>query len=101
MKWEDICSRCGLCCHEKVIHPDALVIDLSQPCRFYDGKWHECTVYRDRFSSEPRCCKVSPLMAAFGRSLPDSCAYVEWARRHHLRFRRPKELVLSSSSDAP
>ena len=25
MRWEDICSRCGLCCHEKTIYPDEVL----------------------------------------------------------------------------
>ncbi len=95
MKWEDICTRCGLCCHEKVIHPDALVIDTSQPCAFYDEETHSCTVYSERFAKCPRCEKVTPLMAAFGRSLPESCGYIVWAKRHHIRFRKAVENVIA------
>ena len=98
MKWEDICSRCGLCCHEKVIFPEALVIDLSMHCEFYDESTHSCTVYSNRFSECSRCEKVTPLKAMFSPSLPESCAYAEWARRHHIRFVRKRELVLADST---
>ncbi len=98
MKWEDICSRCGLCCHEKVIFPEALVIDLSAPCEFYDEKSHSCTVYEHRFESCSRCEKVTPFMAAFGSSLPESCAYVKWAAAHHIRFAKKRELVLAEGA---
>lgn len=96
MKWEDICSRCGLCCHEKTIYPDALEIALDAPCEFYDEETHSCRVYKSRFSRCSRCEKVTPFKAAFSRSLPDTCAYAEWARRHHIRFRKRQELILSS-----
>ena len=96
MKWEDICSRCGLCCHEKTIYPDMLEIDLSSPCTYYDGSRHLCTVYDERFKVCRRCEKVTPLKAVLSRSLPDSCAYVEWARAHHIRLRRRREMVISS-----
>ncbi len=100
MKWEDICSRCGLCCHEKVIYPDALVIDLSMPCEFYDSDNSGCSVYHERFSCCSRCEKVTPLKAMFSRSLPDSCSYVQWAKRHHIRFRRPSELIINTQLDS-
>ncbi len=102
MKWDDICSRCGLCCHEKTIYPDVLEIDLSEPCSFYDGNTHLCTVYEDRFRKCPRCERVTPLKAAFSRSLPPSCAYIRWAERHHIRFCRPLGMVLADTlSDRP
>ncbi len=37
-KWESKCSRCGLCCHEKVVSGNTLVIDLDSRCEFYDPK---------------------------------------------------------------
>ncbi len=96
MKWEDICTRCGLCCHEKVVLPDCLLIDMDAACSFYDRETGLCTVYEDRFNACPRCLKVTPLRAMAADYLPPSCAYVRWAERHHLRFARKREMVIKS-----
>lgn len=95
MKWEDICSRCGLCCHEKTVYPDAIEIDLSSPCQYFDENTKLCKVYKDRFTYCSRCEKVTPAMAAFDTSLPETCSYIEWARRHHIRFRKRREMIIS------
>ena len=94
MKWEDICRRCTLCCHERTVYPDRMEVSLSSPCPFLSTDTGLCRVYDHRFSACPECSKVTFFTAAFGSSLPSSCAYVEWARRHHLRFGRDLELVL-------
>ena len=96
MKWEDMCSRCGLCCHEKCVYKGFLLIDSEKTCAFFDKKTSLCTVYESRFSKCPRCRKVTPLMAITAPYLPPSCAYVQWAKRHRIRFRRDMEMVLAS-----
>ena len=98
MNWEEICSRCGLCCHEKTIYPDYLEIDLSSPCEYYDSENHLCTVYSSRFQICSRCEKVTPLKAMLSSSLPSSCAYVAWAEHHHIRLIRKRETVLVEST---
>jgi len=95
-EWEALCSNCGLCCHEKVVSGDFLLIDTSAPCSFYDAKSKRCKVYSERFEKCSRCRKVTPFKAAFADYLPSSCAYVCWAKSHHLRFRREKEVVIGS-----
>ncbi len=95
MNWEAICSRCGLCCHERTVYPDIVEIDLSSPCEFLDKETGLCKVYSNRFAECSRCCKVTPLAAMFSRALPESCSYVEWARKHHIRFRRRREMTIS------
>ena len=97
MKWEDICSNCGLCCHEKAVSKDFLII-FESVCDFYDEKNKRCSVYDERFDKCDRCLKITPLRAAFASYLPSSCAYVLWAKRHHIRFRKDKEVVLSSDA---
>lgn len=96
MSWEDICLRCGLCCHEKVIKDDSLII-LDESCEFYDKDTGLCKVYSQRFKKCPRCMKVSPFRAAFSPYLPPTCAYVAWAYRHHVRFARKREMLISSN----
>jgi|LSQX01.3.fsa_nt_gb hypothetical protein len=85
-KWEKKCTHCGICCHEKVILGDEVLVDCQTPCEFYDQKKHRCNIYVQRLEINPRCLKVTVLRAMFARYLPDECAYVQWARQHHLRF---------------
>jgi len=92
--WEDICSRCGLCCHEKVILDDSVVISLAEPCKFYDGEKRECSVYKDRLKECKRCVKVTPLRAMMAPYMPDECNYVRLMRKWHLRFAKRRETVV-------
>lgn len=93
--WEDICERCSLCCYEKTVWDDALVVDLSQPCEFLDTETHLCTVYDHRFKACLRCRRVHPFRAMFSNALPPTCGYVKWAEKFHLRFPEEQELVIT------
>ena len=94
--WEDICNNCGLCCHEKVVLPKALIIDIDKCCEFYDKDEHRCSAYEKRFKVCTRCRKVTPFMAMFSPSLPEVCGYVQFMRRLRLRFVPKREFVLSN-----
>lgn len=84
--WEDICTGCGLCCHDKVkIAPRSYVLYMNSRCPFLTGG-NKCRVYADRFRKCPSCRKMTLLRAMFAQWLPPSCSYVRWAERHHLRF---------------
>jgi uncharacterized cysteine cluster protein YcgN (CxxCxxCC family) len=85
-QWEDKCTRCGLCCHEKVIYGRTVVYDLDSYCEYYDPKTHQCTIYFERLERQARCRQVTRFSAMFASYLPESCAYVQWARSHHIRF---------------
>lgn len=95
-KWEDICLRCGLCCHEKVVTPEFLLIDSCTACEYLDTASNSCSVYKERFSICNRCQKVGLAKAMFSPALPSTCGYVLWARRHHIRFAKTRETVLES-----
>jgi uncharacterized cysteine cluster protein YcgN (CxxCxxCC family) len=103
-KWEDMCHRCGLCCHEKVIIGDSVIYDLDTYCEYYDPTTRQCKVYFERLEAQARCRRVNRFRAMFAPYLPESCAYVQWARSHKIRF-APKRHIrfargeLSSSSD--
>ncbi len=92
-KWEEMCERCGLCCHEKLIYDDEIVFDLSSACEYLDKETNLCTVYEDRFKVCKRCNKVNLFRAMFAPYLPLSCAYVRWAKEHHIRFAKEKPEV--------
>lgn len=98
MKWEDICSRCGLCCHEKIVDGDFLIIG-EETCPFFDADTRLCRVYGHRFETCPRCMKVNLFRACFARYLPSSCAYVRWARARHIRLVRERTVILSYGKD--
>ena len=42
--WEDICSRCGLCCMNKAVTKDFLILDTSYPCEHLDMETKLCKV---------------------------------------------------------
>ena len=80
-RWEDICERCTLCCHEREVDADGnLAVDWGAPCAFLDEGTHACTVYDRRFAACPRCRKIGLRAALFDASLPPSCAYVRTFR---------------------
>ena len=84
--WEDKCLRCGLCCHEKTITGNTVVYDLDSYCEHYDPKTHQCNIYFEQLEKELRCRRVTRFKAMFASYLPESCAYVQWAKQRHLRF---------------
>jgi uncharacterized cysteine cluster protein YcgN (CxxCxxCC family) len=97
--WEAKCNRCGLCCHEKVIIGRSVVYDLDSYCEHYDPKTHQCNIYFERLEAESRCRRVSRFAAMFASYLPESCAYVQWARSKHLRFALRRHIQYSRSGD--
>ena len=101
VKWENKCSRCGLCCHEKVVSGNTLVIDLDSWCEFYDPKSKQCTVYAKRFVECERCRKMTVWRAMFASYIPETCAYAEWARKGHIRFDRKRYLRLIHTKTCP
>lgn len=91
--WEDICSRCGLCCMNKAVTKDFLILDTSYPCEHLDMETKLCKVYDTRFKECSRCRKVTPFMAAFSPVLPSACAYVRLFSKYHIRFSRKETLL--------
>ncbi len=95
-KWETICSRCGLCCHEKVVFPEVLILDPERACEFYDKSTHLCSIYDNRFKKCNRCEKVGIFKVMFSPALPPTCAYVKKFEKLHLRFAHKREFVFSN-----
>lgn len=94
--WEDICLKCGLCCHSKwKTGPRTYVLDLSQPCPHLEKPENTCGIYLARFKAKCGCRKMTLLRAMTAPWLPPSCAYVAWAKRHHIRLVRDREWVYS------
>src|SRR5690554_4887260 len=84
--WENTCTRCGLCCHEKIISGRSVVYDLDSHCEHYDPKTRQCTIYFQRLEKASRCKRITRFRAMFASYLPESCAYVQWAKSRHIRF---------------
>ena len=106
--WEKKCFQCGLCCHEKVIVGKDVIYNLDAYCEYYDPKTHQCTIYLERLERNARCRRVTRFKAMFAYYLPDTCAYVQWARLHHIRFAPRRHiryargnLGASDDADAP
>ncbi len=87
-RWEELCARCGLCCYEKTLETNRLMYHLDAPCRCLDEQTMTCRIYTERFRENRDCRKMTILKAMFASYLPDSCGYVQWARRHRIRFAR-------------
>lgn len=84
MKWEDICSKCGLCCYQKIIQKGCVEIDLSSPCQYLDIKTNRCTIYEERFKLEKNCKKVNLFRVIFSPYIPPTCSYLK--KFHYLRL---------------
>ena len=91
--WDHICARCGTCCHEKTISGPEVIYDMRAPCKYLDPDSRSCTVYPERLHKDVRCRRVGPLRAMTASYLPPTCAYVMWARRHHIRFALKKRFT--------
>ena len=98
MSWDDICSKCGLCCREKAIDGKYLIF-FDSYCQFYNSSSGLCSVYNERFKKCKACRKVNIFRAAFASYLPPTCSYVIWAKKHHIRFAFSKEVVLAQSNE--
>ena len=80
-RWDELCARCGLCCYARtVLPPDEVIVELSAPCKYLDGDTHLCSVYENRFRTNPRCRRIHLGKVLFNRSMPPGCAYVRTFR---------------------
>lgn len=73
-EWEAICDGCGLCC---------AFIDSKYCCPSLNVKTRKCIDYKNRLSKE-MCQQLRPdtiLPLHKQGVLPDSCAYVAWAKK--------------------
>ncbi|MCC8109144.1 MAG: hypothetical protein LIQ30_08905 [Planctomycetes bacterium] len=83
--YENLCTRCGVCCHQKVRFGDVVVI-TDVPCEFLDTETNLCTVYPDRFAKQPLCSSAATSVTL--QSLPADCPYV----RNVVGYRAPVRL---------
>ncbi|MFA5468270.1 MAG: hypothetical protein WC224_04340 [Sphaerochaetaceae bacterium] len=97
-KWEQKCNRCGLCCHEKVIVGNQIIYNLDEYCQYYDVKTHQCTIYLERLEKNARCKRITRFRAMFAAYLPETCAYVQWAKSHRIRFAPNRQIRYARSS---
>ncbi len=95
--WENICEGCGRCCHDKVrVGRRSYILDLDHKCRYLNDE-DRCSIYNSRFAINRECKKMTLFRAMFASWIPSSCAYVRWARSHHIRFCSHVEWICSHS----
>jgi hypothetical protein len=82
---EDLCRRCGACCHEKVVLGEEIYL-TDVPCRHLDPETNLCRIYRSRLDRNRRCLSVAEGIAR--RAFPADCPYV----RHLADYRPPVRL---------
>jgi len=70
---EDLCRKCGLCCHAKVIVGDDVFV-LSEHCPYLDPATNLCTIYEHRHELNPQCLTVEQGIRF--RAFPADCPYV-------------------------
>lgn len=71
---EDLCRRCGHCCHAKVIADDE-VYYTDLPCPYLDLDTRLCTIYEKRHELNADCLTVAEGIAL--RVFPADCPYVK------------------------
>jgi uncharacterized protein len=74
-EWEQICTRCGLCCFEKIENEKGAIFFTRTPCRYLDIITRECRIYENRFAINPECVKLTPALLREIRWLHDDCGY--------------------------
>lgn len=72
--WENLCRRCGHCCHEKIEY-EGEVYYTESPCEMLDPASGLCRVYPDRQRARPGCVPLTPELLQRGL-LPADCPYV-------------------------
>lgn len=73
---EDLCTNCGLCCHNKVIFPNGdCVVHPTLTCEFL-GPDRRCTVYSRRFLKCDTCLNRDEMVAK-DFVLPEGCPYTK------------------------
>jgi uncharacterized protein len=82
VRWEGLCTHCGLCCYEKDVRGSKVYTDYRRPCIHLNTITKECAVYERRFAMCPQCKRMTIPHALFVRWLPESCGYVQ-----HYRYR--------------
>jgi uncharacterized protein len=73
MNKEDICRKCGKCCHKKT-WKDGKIILLQTHCQHLDPETNLCTIYQDRFKLY-NCLTIE--QAIINKALPKDCPYVK------------------------
>ena len=96
--WDSHCQQCGLCCYVKTRTQHQVVYFLDAPCEFLDAGTQLCRVYHARFRENPDCRKMTLWKAMWAAYLPETCGYVQWARRHRIRFARRLPTVYRNGS---
>lgn len=71
--WADLCDRCGKCCEAKL---DGKPSGVACPEL---GEDRLCRNYETRFERVPSCKQVTP-ENVLKLGLPETCAYVRWAK---------------------
>jgi hypothetical protein len=75
-QWEELCTRCGICCFEKIEDERGRIFFTQTPCRYLDIHTRECIIYDRRFTVNPECVKLTPELVPTLRWLHDDCGYV-------------------------
>jgi hypothetical protein len=70
---EQLCTRCGKCCYQKIILGTTVVI-TPFPCQYYDEAAHGCRIYARRKEINPSCLSVPEGLRV--SAFPADCAYV-------------------------
>jgi uncharacterized cysteine cluster protein YcgN (CxxCxxCC family) len=78
--WEDICTKCGKCCYEKLDLGGGLIQYTDEPCAHLDTETNLCKVYERRHEVQPDCISLTADLVRYIHWLPEDCAYVEYVR---------------------
>ncbi len=70
---EDLCRKCGLCCHAKVVVGDEVFL-MDDHCPYLDPATNLCTIYERRHKLNPQCLTIDQGIKL--RAFPAGCPYV-------------------------
>jgi uncharacterized cysteine cluster protein YcgN (CxxCxxCC family) len=75
-EWEAICSRCGLCCMEKLIDSETQELFFTcVSCIYLELDSLKCSVYEKRLEFKKDCVKLSvDYLEKYINYLPKNCS---------------------------
>ena len=89
-EWESLCSRCGICCFQRIIDPKTGAPHYTSiRCRHLNAGTLQCDDYDNRFDVNHSCEKVTPENIRDLKQLPDSCGYRTIAEGRDLEWWHP------------
>jgi hypothetical protein len=79
VKWENLCKRCGRCCHIKYRVGKEVIIDPEIVCKHLQED-NSCAIYDCRLSTH--CVSIVEVLQKYDGLVPATCGYLQGNTRY-------------------